>query len=749
MANSYCEFDGVVVEHILLRAPKAKELALVLLRADVHFAELVECRLSERCDTVVFEVDVPVPQLPVYAIEKKERIAVHFDLEDRAAPEVLAIREDFPLVPHRNIREYELPRSLCLYEESYRDQKRSWTAATFLRRIQEWLELTAKGILHQEDQPLEPLLSGDDGHIVLPHDLLGRDHSLPIHLYISENYSKYFLVARSERPRFMESHAVVASIHTCPTKQHGTINRKPDSLKTLSDIVSEGDFNLLIELKRCLRDWTLNERLTDEHYNNPLVIILACPKARDGVSKPESVEYWALRTDRPIIEVGREIGCWDITDGKIGIRLDEGDSNDGSAVKLDLLNPSFELTRGLAAKLNGLTEPVDYKIVSVGAGALGSQVVMNLAKSGFGNWHIIDNDILMPHNVVRHALNDWQVGSSKAMMLAIQANSVAHDLDLFEPLPVDIMAHHEETHKALKGADVILDMSASVTVARYLVLNAESSARRVSLFMTPSGKDLVMLAEDKSRSATLDVLEMQYYRAILHGGELDGHFEMPKGRRRYGQSCRDITSTLPQESAALHAAIGARAVRYVTDIEAAGITVWRSDDRGNVKRIDVDIAPVMICKLGEWAVRTDALILSKLFLYSMSKSPNETGGILLGSFDIERKMIYIVDTIPSPPDSKEHPTHYIRGVKGLQQDVIEVSDITNGMLTYVGEWHSHTCGNTSPSADDKKVFSQIEAWMANDGLPPLMMIVGTHGQASLFVDNIGTEVNIPLFMEKL
>ena len=60
-----------------------------------------------------------------------------------------------------------------------------------------------------------------------------------------------------------------------------------------------------------------------------------------------------------------------------------------------------------------------------------------------------------------------------------------------------------------------------------------------------------------------------------------------------------------------------------------------------------------------------------------AKLPNETGGVLVGSLDLERKIAYVIDTVPSPPDSEEWPTVYIRGCRGLrrQVDLMLVSQI--------------------------------------------------------------------------
>ena len=62
---------------------------------------------------------------------------------------------------------------------------------------------------------------------------------------------------------------------------------------------------------------------------------------------------------------------------------------------------------------------------------------------------------------------------------------------------------------------------------------------------------------------------------------------------------------------------------------------------------------------------------------------------------------------------------------------------TDGMLEYIGEWHSHPNGaDTRPSTDDVQVFTWLTEKMALDGLPALMMIVGEKGRVSCFVAEI-------------
>jgi hypothetical protein len=92
---------------------------------------------------------------------------------------------------------------------------------------------------------------------------------------------------------------------------------------------------------------------------------------------------------------------------------------------------------------------------------------------------------------------------------------------------------------------------------------------------------------------------------------------------------------------------------------------------------------------------------------------------------MQRQIAYVVDALPSPPDSQEWPTLYIRGCKELPTKVEEIIQSTAGNLGYVGEWHSHPEGAaTSPSGDDRKVFAWLTERMDAEGKPAMMMIVG-------------------------
>jgi len=50
------------------------------------------------------------------------------------------------------------------------------TAVSIVERIRTWLRENAQGVLHKDDQPLEPLFLGSRDTIVLPADIYAEQH---------------------------------------------------------------------------------------------------------------------------------------------------------------------------------------------------------------------------------------------------------------------------------------------------------------------------------------------------------------------------------------------------------------------------------------------------------------------------------------------------------------------------------------------------------------------------------------------
>lgn len=744
MSDDFLPLEGLVVPATALNLPRARGTAELAGAGVLPFVNLIECRRGSEADgapaseSVVIDAVVERPQAPAHDIRRQERLAIIFTGADNTYPTVLALRKDFPNTPHLNLTGYEFPRSLCLYDRPWPEVALRWTPAAFIERIRYWLAQTARGTLHQEDQPLEPLLLSSGMRIVLPGDLttdLGSQN--PIRLDVaaanSSNECRTLIAfrARDDENEKQVAPKYVATTFEARPQAHGIIRRTPADLAELHEFLEPGGIDLVGSLRRRLRDWN-QPRLLDAR----LIVIVALPLTRNDTGATESWDFWVFLTMKTVREVGIETGLWGDSDGKLGLLLAPDDGKRGQGVPVDLVSPYLEFSRIGAAVANGVSADM-CRVVAVGAGALGSQLITTLARAGFGSWTVVDEDDLLPHNLARHALNTFHVGCQKATGMAFHLDMLYRDGEGAKAIPADVLTPRdwsERLKEAFAEADLILDMAASVPVARRLA-DVESKARRVSVFLNPQGTDVVVLAEDNDRHTTLDILEAQYYRAAASDDRLAGHLAANSGRLRYGRSCRDITAAMPTHLVTMHAAIAAEAVRRARASDAASIRVWRCESASMaVTPVEVaSVAPLRHDVWG-WTLVLDQMLLCRLADLRTSKLPNETGGVLIGIYDLQRRAIYIVDTVPSPPDSAEWPTLYIRGNEGLLTRVQELSGASAGQLEYVGEWHSHPDGcATLPSTDDLQVFTWLTEHLAMAGLPALMAIVGDNDSSSWYL----------------
>jgi hypothetical protein len=726
--TEFLDIGGQVIDPNELTIPKARELAGLLLSEQLPFVRFVEARRSAVTEHVVLDIEPEVPQQPSNDIRPVERIAVELDPEDNRAPDVLALRADFPRVPHLNCGLEEFPRSLCLFDEPYAEQKLAWTASRFLRQLHLWLNRTARNELHGPDQPLEQFLVGSPYELILPPDLfkLGADATeLDLHVYaVPADDERLSLVASVDGERVPHKAVpFVSMVLDADPRTHGVIRLQPVNMMQLHDMLAEAGCDLLSALRTHLNGW----RTRDDRDEVRVLIIARLPKRRSDEGEVEALEVWGFLTGFTISGLAEALGMMAEGAGHLVPIIGQPAPALEAAnnIPVQLLHPVPALTRERAALLNGVNGTTDVQVLAIGCGALGSQLVMNLVRAGFGTWTVVDKDVLLPHNLARHGLDGFALGAAKAPVVSQAANSLFVEEAPVRPLVVDALESTPDFENAGRAADVILDCSASVTVARRIAIDLESGARRYSVFLNPSGSDLVLLAEDAARAHRLDHLEMTYYRALIQTPGFEDHLHRDDEQVRYANSCRDVTARMPQDALSVFAGLGARAIRQAIDSDAAVITLWRAGPDLILEKHDIAPCQPVALSMGAWTLVIDDAVTTKLCQLRAEKLPNETGGVLIGSHDLKRKIVYVVDTMPSPPDSEEWPTLYIRGAVGLLESVRRVETTTAGMVRYVGEWHSHPDGATvAPSGDDQKVFSWLEDSLTADGYPPLMAIVG-------------------------
>ena len=105
-----------------------------------------------------------------------------------------------------------------------------------------------------------------------------------------------------------------------------------------------------------------------------------------------------------------------------------------------------------------------------------------------------------------------------------------------------------------------------------------------------------------------------------------------------------------------------------------------------------------------------------------SKGNCETGGCLLGCYEKDRKYIYVIYQINEPKDSQCSPCSFVRGCEGLTDSIDEVRKKSGKQVRYLGEWHSHPKGSSSPSITDNEQFKVMSEQLRREDVPFIQMI---------------------------
>lgn len=726
------DFGGGIISPDNLKSPRAQAVYNYLGTAHSLYFEFLECRATERIETLVIQVSVEVSQDRVTDIRSKEPIAISFEKEVDSLPSFTPLRPDFPidLVHVTFYPDHTFP-SLCLWNESFEDLRARLTPYLLLSRLKEWLEKTADGTLDEGDQPLEPVLVGDNDQVILPSDAIDpqkRFIALGTLNVCGQNIISFVEQNSTQKdiPPF-----VLVPLKTSAIAQRA-VHYAPRNLEELRVLLHGIGFDLRAELTKWAQEMQGDQSLLQ---SRPLLLI-EFPKKRTEDGPIESVEYWAFATHQSVTALGEALGAF-ANASQYGIQAmavlisseDTASSEDLAAFSIWALSVRHKPKPESLAHLSGYNEGFRPLIAAVGAGAIGSKVVELSVRCGFGSWSIVDKDILLPHNPVRHVLGDWAIGLPKALALQKFVNSLVPGNPVTNAVAADVKNWSEdsELRDVLESSEVILDMSASVPVARSLA-EAPFTQRRISLFLNPSGKDVVILAEDKARTVSLWDLEGSYYRSLSNDDSLYDHLNNEITPARYGNGCRDLTARMSADQVSLLASIAQRRLIHLSQEQSASGSIWRSNlETGEVGVIKISISPGIEVVLGGWRFRWNTELLDDLSLQRSKDLPNETGGVLLGIVDFEHKIVVLAADVPAPPDSIKRPHYFERGLTGLGDAVQRKMQASAFQLKYLGEWHSHPDSiSAEPSLQDEEVFLFLKDAFAGTNEIYMMVIVAAN-----------------------
>jgi len=741
---AYFPVPGDPIDPSSLGLDRAREVAAAL--SWYPHAALVDVRrvttAEKHYELLVIAFDVEVPQDTVYDIRANETLILTFERSDDKYPSVVALRDDFPHVPHLNRTASGEPKDLCIYEAPWSEVRLKWTGAGFLGDIARWLAMTAVGELHGEDQPLEPFLLGGTNVVVFPNNLFDEERQQTVYVAnaivegTNAPYTLKLLELDDKAGPPPDRRLFCVTAVGKPTIQ-GAMHECPTNAFSLIRLLQRADIDLLSILVEQLKG--IYDSTQPPGAEDGLIILVKLPRLRVEAGPIDTFEYWAFGM-LPIKDVAIATGRYDAAksgNSIVPLVIPQYDDALMQALLVEVFRPVQSIDRDAAKQLSGIdSDAEDLKIFLVGGGALGAQLHNHLSRMGWGRWALIDKDTVLPHNIVRHRLGEHAVGFAKALALKHMSDLETPYNALEQVFAEDVLsaASDSDVMNALVDADLILDISTSIAVSRFLACDVDCDSRRASMFLNPKGCDAVFLIEDDARSVSLDCLEAQYYGAVLSDDRLSDHIKRAD-HVRYSAGCRDVTARIGQDNVALFSGLLATQLRSVDAHAMAAI--WQHASDGSIRRIELPNHPVLRLESEEWTFVVDTGVIERASVLRTQRLPTETGGVIVGYLDVTHRCVYVVDVLPAPPDSVEHRTAFVRGYTGLDERMKSISDRTGGQVGYIGEWHSHPEGaDVKMSPHDEVLLATIADELQLDGQPGVMMIVGDAGTVACYTMHV-------------
>ena len=679
---------------------------------------------DSQCDELELDFEVVgLPQYRLIPVRNIEPITIYISNEETLP--IVTVRDDFPIVPHLNVHEDNVRKSLCYSDLGYHEIRHKLNGRFLLTCIENWFRKTSMNQLHRPDQPLEPFFPYVN-NVIVWNGQLGKPY---FDKYIVEDREFGKLMYQSSDGNYF----AVFSLPVPPDFSN-LIHNMPQTLLEL--LCSFKNYDTIITWLTDLLSIVRFPKIYNKYFRQERNSLLACkvliniaiPKQRTDRAPIETFDLRSFVIDKSLKDILTDYGL-----SLNGSKLEPSKHTGGNGANIAITPFIVHLAQSkLKCRCANLVDEADGEkhFSLVGVGAIGSHILNNCLRSGYGKWTIIDHDYFWPHNIARHVLTSNDIGYSKVKSLEKVASHIQSDSDLVA-IASDVFGKDNSVIVAFGQSDIILDASASIAVERHLALDVQSDARRISCFLNPQGTATIMLLESVDRSARLDLLEMQYYRELLKNEKYSDHMSLPE-TMVYSGTCRSISSRISQDNISLSAALCCKAIKLHTSNTNGEIIIW-THATDSVEKESFMADKWITHEQGGWKIELSLSLLGEMRTDREKALPNETGGVLIGAYDIARKRIYVVYQVMAPEDSISSPTSFIRGCANLPERLKYIHETTLDNLTYIGEWHSHPSVNTQRSADDVKLHKAIVGYNRENCLPGCMMILGTDN-FSIFID---------------
>jgi molybdopterin/thiamine biosynthesis adenylyltransferase/proteasome lid subunit RPN8/RPN11 len=646
------------------------------------------------CD--VKSVETPVIALPISFPEK---------------PPFVLIRHNFPSVPHLGSRKDKY-RTMCLTRQNKHDWWQGKTFGDLLKDIYDWLCDAAAGKLIKDDDPFEPLIASGSVPVEINTKEVQQECAKYDGLWTTIATAIPVKDGQGYLIKLSRSGEIPTQVWYQSTEQSELWIDPPDDVEELLDMAKRAGFD-----SQRIRYWI-------ERGKTHLLIIFGIRRPKEVLGRLTSEEWVAfeLKRKKP---PGKNV--W------------RAPKDCRWQISTHLILDSFNME--MASTTSGFQNK-QKNVLLIGAGAIGSEIAEALTRSGTVKLTIIDNDCLRPHNLARHTLSSSDLGEYKATALTKKINSL-FSYEVCTPITKDFFdMTFDEFNELTKEVDMVVNCSASVAVQSRLSDILRKNLPAISCFQINKGIGTVLIFSPNIQTASLDMCETM----LITGGRdyplVINWLSESDNVVSIGGGCSAITSKIPGSIVKFGAGwLADRTLRLLNcdrSHENAFIEIleYNYESDGVIKNYAVNIEKSETTTYGDWTIVLNHSVVEKINQLAKSAFPNETGGIMIGRLDKQRKVALITDAWKAPKDSESTQVGFSRGLAGLKSKIALLEDYSKNNLTYVGEWHSHSpdC-STKLSSVDSQTAERMAKELTEDRIPAICLISNTTSYDTHVVEN--------------
>lgn len=704
MTYNYKEIKGSIIRGDELRIPRA--ISIYNSIEAIDNCDLLECRRkADSSEVILFTLKrIGVPDEPAFDIHNNEDVAVVCSKADMTMPEVYALRKDFPVaLPHSNAKEHEHPVSLCISDVPFADIRHQFSAYDFIGYIRRWFLLNSRNKLHESDRPIEVFFAAKKFC-----ELRDNRKNAYRYLLLTKKTNYTYIVEFVEKAQ--ASHF---TINVCMSQ---LISRNFAAMpRTIGDLANYKDVDE-VPLPQSILNRLFSTASRDNNF--PLIVSVFVPQKRTNDTTETRIDLFLIKIEQSVFSI--------IHNKKILSNTHFEEWYRSLAIELIFTLPQPSLYQNRIS--NRLTKSVK-KIACIGTGTLGGNVIDSLVREGFcENIVLVDYDIYFPHNTARHVLPISHTMESKAFALKECLNGI-HDQKIDVINGDYLILKDFQKNKIFDDASIVLDASTSVAVERSIALDYnDNNVRKCTIFLNPKGTDLVMLMGDSDGTSRLDLLEMSYLRAILTTPSLSSHLDMSDMISTNDFTCRSESSVINYDDVKILGAVASQQIKNCCANNDAFVGIWHVNEQESI----VEKQSIKIQNWVEYEVNSIRIyiacdLVDEIKCARLLKGNCETGGCLIGCYDKDRHIIYVMYQIHEPNGSKCSHCSFIRGCEGLSDSMEDIRKKTGNQVRYLGEWHSHPNFSSAPSTTDQKQFDELSGYLRLEDVPFVQLIAGNDG----------------------